>query len=110
MEKVLLIVELIGAIIALVPTLISVFCLIKNIIKNKNWKLVEKIALAAMSEVEEYAKEHTTMTSDEKFDMAIQVIKAGLAEANITFDEKLAEQVKSYIENLCKWSKTVNSK
>lgn len=110
MENVLLIVELIGAIVALVPTVISVFYLIKNIIKNKNWKLVEQIAQKAMTEAENYAKDHPNMTGDEKFEFAIKIIKAGLSEAGIDFDENLAKQVKSYIENLCSWSKTVNSK
>ena len=33
-EKILLVVELIGAVCALVPTLVSIFALIKNIIKT----------------------------------------------------------------------------
>ena len=108
MEKARLVVELIGAICALVPTLVSVFLLIKNIIKNKNWTLVQAIAKKAMSEVEEYAKAHPTMTGKEKFEMAMKAIEAGLAEAGIKFDAALAERIKAYIEDMCKWSKTVN--
>ena len=108
MEKVLLVVELIGAVCALIPTLVSVFLLIKNIIKNKNWTLVQSIAKQAMSEVEEYSKSHPSMTSNEKFEMAMKAIEAGLEPAGIKFDAALAERIKAYIEEMCKWSKTVN--
>lgn len=109
MEKVLLVIEIIGAVCALIPTLISVFCLIKNIIKNKNWELVKKITMEAMTSVEEYAKDHPEMTSDEKLEMALGAVKAGLTAAGISFDEALIEQIIAYINELCSWSKTVNN-
>lgn len=109
MEKVLLVIEIIGAVCALVPTLVSVVCLIKNIIKNKNWELVKKIAMEAMTTVEEYAKEHPEMTSEEKLDMALDAVKAGLIAAGISFDEALIKQIIAYINELCTWSKTVNN-
>lgn len=110
MEKVQIITNLIIAVCGLIPTLVSLVCLIKNIIKNKNWKLVQKIALNAMTTVEEYATEHPEMTSEQKLEMALTGVKAGLAAAGIAFDENLVKQVIAYINEMCGWSKTVNNK
>ena len=108
MEKVQIITNLIIAICGLIPTLVSLVCLIKNIIKNKNWKLVQKIALNAMTAVEEYATEHPGMTGEQKLEMALTGVKAGLTAAGIAFDENLVKQVIAYINEMCGWSKTVN--
>lgn len=108
MDKILLIVELIGAVCALIPTLVSVYYLIKNIIKNKDWDLVKKIAMSAMSAAERYAEEHPGMSGEEKLDFALEIIKSGLAEAGIKTDPELIKRIVAYIEEMCKWSKTVN--
>lgn len=108
-EVVKVILEVLGLVIALVPTLIAVVALIKNIIKNKDWKLIQQIAKAAMTKAEEYAKEHPNMTSEQKLEYALEIIKSGLNEANIEFDENLIKQIVAYINELCSWSKTVNS-
>ena len=110
MEKVQIIINLIIAICSLIPTLVSLVCLIKNIIKNKNWKLVQKIALNAMTATEEYATEHPGMTGEQKLEMALTGVKAGLTAAGIVFDENLVKQVIAYINEMCGWSKTVNKK
>lgn len=107
-EKILLVVELIGAICALVPTIISVCALIKNIIKNKNWALIMKIANSAMSAVEVYSKEHTGMTSEEKLGMALEAIKASCQTAGIALDEANLQRIVEYIAEMCAWAKTVN--
>ena len=64
------IINLIIAIVSVVPTIVSVVLLVVNIIKNKNWKLMMAIADEAMKTVEEYSKLHPGMTSDEKLEMA----------------------------------------
>lgn len=108
-EKILLVVELIGAVCALVPTLVSIFALIKNIIKNKNWALIMKIANSAMSTVEAYSKEHPGMTSEEKLEMALEAIKASCQTAGITLDEANLQRIVEYIAEMCSWAKTVNA-
>lgn len=107
-EKILLIVELIGAICALVPTIVAVFALIKNIIKNKNWILIMKIANSAMSTVEAYSKKHSGMTSKEKLEMALKAIKASCQTAGIALDEANLQRIVEYITEMCTWAKTVN--
>ena len=107
-EKILLVVELIGAVCALVPTLVSIFALIKNIIKNKNWALIMKIANSAMSTVEAYSKEHPGMTSEEKLEMALEAIKASCKTAGIDLDEANLQRIVEYIAEMCTWAKTVN--
>ena len=107
-EKILLVVELIGAVCALVPTLVSIFALIKNIIKNKNWALIMKIANSAMSTVEAYSKEHPGMTSEEKLEMALEAIKASCQTAGIALDETNLQRIVEYIAEMCAWAKTVN--
>ena len=109
-EIVKVILEILGLVVALVPTLVAFFALIKNIIKNKDWKLIEQIAKAAMTKAEEYAKEHPNMTGDEKLEYALEIVKSGLNEAGIEFNEDLIKQIVAYINELCSWSKTVNSK
>ena len=107
-EKILLVVELIGAVCALVPTLVSIFALIKNIIKNKNWALIMKVANSAMSTVEAYSKEHPGMTSEEKLEMALEVIKTSCQTAGIALDEANLQRIVEYIAEMCAWAKTVN--
>lgn len=110
MDKLELICELIITVAGVIPTLVSLVLLIKNTIAQKNWELIMKIAQAAMSEVETYSAEHPDMTSDDKLNMALEVISAGCTAAGIDLDVELLKQIKAYIEEMCKWSKTVNVK
>ena len=100
--------DLITLICRIIPTIVAVVVLIKNIIQNKNWSLVEKIILEAMAAAEEYAKEHPEMTGEEKLDFALVAIKSGAQAAGITIDEKLLKKIIAYIEKMCSWSKKVN--
>ena len=104
-----LILDLIVAICGIIPTIVTVVCLVKNIIKNKNWKLVEEIAMEAMTAAEKYAAEHPEMTGEDKLEMALTAIKTGLAAAGVKVDEALIKQIIAYIQEMCKWSKTVNN-
>lgn len=108
MEKVNLICDLIVAVCGIIPTLISVFLLIKNTIAERNWKTVEVIAKAAMTATEDYSIEHPNMTSKDKLDMALASVQAGLTSVGIACNEELIKKVIAYIEEMCKWSKTVN--
>ena len=107
-EKILLVIQLIAAVCALVPTLVSVFALIKNIIKNKNWTLIMKIANSAMSAVESYSNEHPVMTSEEKLEMALEAIKVSCQAVGIVLDEANLQRIVDYITEMCAWAKTVN--
>lgn len=100
--------ELITLICGVIPTIVAVVVLIRNIIQNKNWSLVEKIILEAMTAAEEYAKEHPGMTGEEKLDFALVTIKSGAQAAGITIDENLLKKIIAYIEKMCAWSKKVN--
>lgn len=61
------------------------------------------IADAAMRKVEDYSKEHPGMSSDEKLEMALQAVKAGLGVANIKFDDKLVKRIIDYIKESISW-------
>lgn len=110
MDKFELICNLIVAILGIVPTVVSLVLLIKNIIVNKNWSLVTKIAQTAMSSVEEYSAAHPGMTGEDKLNMAIEAVKAGCGAAGIKVDDILIKKIVDYIGDLCSWSKTVNTK
>lgn len=111
METFKLVLDLVVSICGIIPTIVAVCLLVKNIIANKNWELVQKIAQEAMTSVEEYeySEMHPEMTSKDKLDMALEAIKAGLCAAGIKFDDALIKQIIAYIEQLIKWSKTVNT-
>lgn len=99
-----LIAGLIGAIAALVPTLIKMFKALKEIATNKNWQAIKDIAKAAMQEVEEHSRKNPNMTSQQKLDMAINIIKEGAAAINIEVDTKLISDLVEYIEKTIKWA------
>ena len=63
-----------------------------------------------MTATEEYAIEHPGMTGEQKLEMALTGVKAGLTAAGIAFDENLVKQVIAYINEMCGWSKTINKK
>lgn len=101
---------LIGVLAGLIPTGVSLYKKVKEIIKNKDWMTIMKVAQSAMSEVEEYATKHPEMTSEEKLEMAIETVKASLTAMGVSYDDATLEKLKDYINDLIKWSKTVNAK
>lgn len=105
-----LVCSLITAIAGVIPTIVSVVLLVRNIIKNKDWQQVCEIAKAAMTAAEDYAKEHPEMTGEQKLDFALEIIKKGLYAGGIAFDDALIKRIIEYINELCKWTKTVNTK
>jgi hypothetical protein len=99
-----LIVGLVGAIATLVPTLIKLFNAFKEIAKNKNWQALKDIAKAAMKEVEEHYRLHPEMTSEEKLNMAIEVIIAGAAEIDVEVNEDTIRDIVKYINETIQWA------
>lgn len=98
-----LIVGLIGAIAALIPVAIKLFKALKEIVKNKNWSKIKDIAKAAMTTVEEYHKLHPEMSSDDKLNMALDMIQAGCAEIGIEVDEATLNNLVDYINQTIDW-------
>lgn len=99
-----LIAGLIGAIATLVPTLIKLFKALKEIVKNKNWQALKDIAKAAMKEVEEHYREHPEMTSQQKLDMAVEIIIASAAEIDIEVSEDTIKEIIKYINETIQWA------
>lgn len=105
-----LIIELVIALIGVVPTVVSLVTLVIKMIKDKNWVAVAKFAQDAMSQAEAYAIGHPGMSGKDKLDMALSIVKQTCAANNISLDEVALQKVIAYIEELIKWSKTVNNK
>lgn len=99
-----LIVGLIGAIAALVPTLIKLFNTMKELIQNKNWQALKDIAKVAMQEVEEHYRKHPEMTSQQKLDMAIEIIIRGAAEIDVEVSEDTIREIVKYINETIQWA------
>lgn len=99
-----LIVGLIGAIAALIPTLIKLFNTIKEIAKNKNWSKLTAIAMDAMRDVERKYRENPNMTSEEKLEMALNIVVEQAAELEVQVDESLIKEVVKYINDTIKWA------
>lgn len=104
------IVNLIIAVVSVIPTLVSVVCLIVNIIKTKNWNLVMDIADAAMREVEEYSRTHPGMSADDKLNMALKAVETGLSVAGIKCDTALLKRIIDYIKQSITWFNEMNDK
>lgn len=99
-----LIVGLIGAIAALVPSLIKLFKSLKEIVKNKNWAKLTAIAMDAMKDVEKYYRENPDMTSEEKLEMALDIIVGQAEELEVQVDENSIKEVIKYINDTIKWA------
>lgn len=101
---------LVGLIGGLIPTIIVLVGKIKEIIKNKDWQTIVGMIKVAMTEVEDYAKLHPEMSGKDKLDMCVKAVEAACARAGVKLDDDLIQKIISTIEDLCQWSKTVNSK
>jgi hypothetical protein len=99
-----LIVGLIGAIAALVPTLIKLFKTIKELVANKNWAALTKIAMSAMRDVEVEYKKNPNMSSQEKLDMAIEIIQSSAAQMGVEVTDELIDNLVKYINDTIKWA------
>lgn len=86
---------LVGAIIALIPSLIKLFSALKTLVKNKNWKQIIKIAKTAME-----TAEATGSTGADKKQMVIDAVMAGCKEANIEMDADALKDLCNYIDEM----------
>jgi len=98
-----LIYTIVSLAILIIPSIVSAVIFIIKAVKNKDWRQIMNVADAAMKEVEEYAKAHPNMTSDEKLDMALNAVQKSLSSMNITFDDATKEKTKNYINQTIKW-------
>lgn len=99
-----LIVGLVGAIATLIPTLVKLFKTTKELVANKNWTKLKEIAMTAMKEVEEYYRTHPSMTSQDKLNMAMDIIKVSSASLEIELNEEAIRNLISYINQTIKWA------
>ena len=99
-----LIVGLIGAIAALIPTLIKLFKTFKELVANKNWAALTKIAMSAMKDVEVEYKKNPNMSSQEKLDMAIEIIQSSAAQMGVEVTDELIDNLVQYINDTIKWA------
>lgn len=100
-----LIIGLVGAVVALIPTAIKCFKALKEIAKNHDWKKIMEIADAAMKDVEGSKK-----SGKKKLETVISAVKAGCAEAGIEIDDKLLEDLTKYINECIEWHNGMNEK
>ena len=99
-----LIVGLVGAVAALIPTLIKLFKTIKELVANKNWATITKIALDAMKEVEQYYRSHPEMTGNDKLNMAIDIIIKTSRDLGIEVTDELVDDLVDYIQKTISWA------
>lgn len=56
-----------------------------------------------MTTVEEYHRSHPEMTSDDKLNMALDIIQKGCAEIDVEVDEATLENLVNYIRKTINW-------
>lgn len=93
-----LFIGLISALAALVPTVITLGKKIKELVAEKNWLKIMKLAKAATE-----AAEKTGGSSEEKEKMAVEIIKAECEELQIEIDEETLNKLISYIKELIEY-------
>lgn len=93
-----LIVGLVGAAAALVPTAIKLIKSLKTLVKNKNWKQIIAIADKAMESAEASGEAGAT-----KKEAVIAAVKAGCEEAGIEIDQSLLDDLGKYIDEAIAW-------
>lgn len=102
---------LLGAAEGIIPVIISIIAVSRNKIKERRWRLIQKMANVSMTYVENYALEHgQTLTSAQKLAMALSATEIDAKAAGIKWTDELKTQVSEYITEMCAWSKTVNSR
>lgn len=87
-------VGLIGAVAALVPTLIKLFSSLKEIAENKDWAKIKKIAKSAIIQAELSGKKGA-----DKKQMVIESTLAACAELGVEVDKELIDNIDGYIES-----------
>ena len=93
----------VAAVAALVPTVIKLVKKGAELVKNKNWSKIEKIAMEAMKAAEETGKKGA-----EKQQMVIDAVVAGCKEAEIEFSEEDLKNLVKYINETIEWFNGMN--
>ena len=101
---------LVTAIVSVIPTVVSVVMLIINIVKTKNWTLVIQITDAAMKVAEDYSRTHPGMSPDDKLNMCLEAVKAGLEAAGVKLDTDLLKRITDYIKETITWFNEMQDK
>ena len=94
-----IIIGAIALIVAAVPSIIAAIKTIPQIIKNKNWAQIKKIADNAIA-----IAEATTLDGDGKKKMVIQKVQDFCNEMNIDLN---VEELANYIDEAIKWFNTM---
>ena len=98
-----LLIGLVGAIAALIPTLIKLVSSIKKIAKDGNWKKLTEIAMDVMKQVEEMHRQNPSMSSEDKLNLAIQLIKDAGSMLGIQVDDDMVNDLVDYIGQTISW-------
>lgn len=93
------IVSLITAALAVIPSLIGIVIFTINLIKNRNWDVLKEMANTAMQRVEEYYREHPEMGSEQKLEMAIEIVSSMANVAGVIINEASLKKIIEYIVN-----------
>ena len=93
----------VAAVAALVPTVIKLVKKGAELVKNKNWSKIEKIAMEAMKAAEETGKKGA-----EKQQMVIDAVVAGCTEAEIEISEEDLKNLVKYINETIEWFNGMN--
>lgn len=96
---------LIGAIAALVPSLIKLFKSLKEIAQNKDWSKIKVVIKAAIVKAEASGK-----AGADKKQMVIEATIAGCAEIGVEVDEALLNQISEYIEKTISFVNEMSTK
>lgn len=99
-----LICGLIGAIGALIPTVIKLIGALKEIVKNKEWQKIIKMAYKAVESAEATGK-----TGAEKKEIAISAVKAACAEAGVEITEESLTKLGDYIDELIEYFNSMSA-
>ncbi len=96
--------SLIGSIAALVPTLIKLFKSLKEIVKNRDWKKVLKLADIAIKKAEE-----TGLPGSDKLHIVMETVQEECVELGIKVDQELLDNLEEYIRETIEWFNDMNA-
>lgn len=100
---IILICSLVAAIAGLVPTGIKLYRVLKQLVKDRNWKKIIQFASAAMKQAEASGKK-----AKEKKVIVIESVVAACKEIGVEIDEKQLKDLSDYIDELIKWHNDMN--
>ena len=99
------IIGFIGAVAALIPTVIKLVKKGKELIANKDWEKIKDIAQAAIEQAEK-----SGATGADKKQMVLDSVEAACKEAGITLDATLLANLSDFIDTTIKWFNNMNGR